>query len=219
MNEIGLIKFGQEEHISRLKDQGTLYFNKIDYFRTKENDHRFDQFEGYDRIVQARDITNFSIDGQSFEVDPQQGPICFQTKENWVTHICCFSILASEAKIYEGIPRLFDPRLTEFGNSFALVLEVQNFLNQLEVALIEQNIVNYRMDRVEYYPVESYTGKWNPFKKPIEYAYQQEYRIAIQSDNDQGITISIGKASTVLLGPIGVSTMRNEVVDGIAIIV
>ena len=48
-----LIKLGKKEHIERLRNEGMIFMNSIDFFKSMENDEqRKDSEEGIERIEQ-----------------------------------------------------------------------------------------------------------------------------------------------------------------------
>jgi hypothetical protein len=56
-----LVKFGKREHLEQLRGRGLLYMKSLAAFRDLESDAaRGDPFEGWDTVIQPRDIGEFT---------------------------------------------------------------------------------------------------------------------------------------------------------------
>jgi hypothetical protein len=77
-----LLKFGKREHLQRLRNEGSLYLNTLQYFQELESDpERGDPFEGSETIIQPKDLGESFIDTPTrlgrIAISPQDlaGPI------------------------------------------------------------------------------------------------------------------------------------------------
>jgi hypothetical protein len=75
-------------------------------------------------------------------------------------------------------PLLHEDHL-RFGSHFVLILNTPEFLGRVHQALATMGLQG-KARLVEYYDDATYSGKIGTFHKPQRFAYQKEYRIAVQ---------------------------------------
>ena len=69
-----------------------------------------------------------------------------------------------------------DERLSNFGNSAVVILDVKKYLERVSAAADSRSF-EYERDFVEYVQKEEHAGQMGPFRKYSELSYQSEYRI------------------------------------------
>lgn len=126
-------KFGNEENITDLFENGTIYFNTIDYFqRLEEKGLRGDHYEGTTKI------TNYKSDKLKLTVTiPETGeeiPIKLSKfhlreflkdiKGNLYSLYCL-----RHQDVFENDNFKIDPRVKEFGTHFIIIQKPEKFIN------------------------------------------------------------------------------------------
>jgi hypothetical protein len=86
---------------------------------------------------------------------------------------------------------LFPAEHEWFGDSLVLVKDAPEFLTRVAKAAKEQKLP-MRGAPVEYYDENDYSGQVGRFKKSSRFAYQIEYRIAIEAGVDGPFRLQIG---------------------------
>jgi hypothetical protein len=221
MGAIALMKFSDSKYLDSLITKGLLYFNTIQYFKQQEDNHVFDEYEGFDVIIPPKNISVITINGRDFKPAPSSKPVkLFLNNQPEITHICCFYIVKREGVLIDNIHKVFHDQMFEFGDSLCVITEVDRFQERVINAIKrESKLINgYMLRAVEYYDENEYTTNISPFKKRKKYEYQSEYRIAINSDCCTPFVLSIGNLSDIVFGPINKEQCVNIIKDGDAII-
>jgi hypothetical protein len=208
-----LFKFGREEHLTALRQQGLLHMQTMRYFADaeRENPARGDRFEGTARIFQPtaiKMIISHPVIG-SHEVDPRDlaGPVIFSYEREAEQNILClFSLTApttTRAVLHEDHLRL--------GSHFVLFLNTREFLDRVHRELVRLDLSGTR-GPVKYYDESSYSGEVGPFWKPKRFAYQQEYRIVVRPGQAPFRDLVIGDISDITSPVLPLSEL-DQIVD------
>ena len=133
---IAIAKFSEEKYISEIIKKEELFFNPIEYFVKKENEnYRFDQYEGCDRIYQPSYIVDFKINNRSYKLADSENPIKIRLNTtDYFTHICCFTYFTNKIITRKHERKVFDPRLYNFGNYFLIGMDIKQILEVIENA-------------------------------------------------------------------------------------
>ncbi len=218
---LGLLRFAQREHLKSMLDTGELRFNLIDYYweHYEGQAGRFDKYEATDVIAQHRDIAKFTINDRDFQVAKDGPPIPFRlTDRMHYTHACCFSIFYNRWTLIDGVHRIFDPRMFDFGGSVAIITNIKAFLASVFDAVKKDPQVHYAQAAiVEYVDLAYHSGDYGPFRKPKEYEYQEEYRIALVANTDAPLMLHIGAMRDFASGPLDKLECKNVVEEDIGI--
>jgi hypothetical protein len=190
---MALMKLGSKEHMEQFRT-GLLYMNTLSYFRELEADAaRADRFEGVDSILQPKDLGKSYFDSGipsigRINIRPEDlgGPITIAKDETLRCNLFCLYALARPAKDV-----LFPAEHGWFGDSLVLVTNTREFLRRVTKAAQEQKLPTHGAP-VEYYDENDYSGQVGRFKKSSRFAYQNEYRIAIEAGVDGPFRFEIG---------------------------
>lgn len=218
MSVIGLLKFGELCNLERLVAHGELYFNTVEYFSRKDQvktgSFRFDRFEGTSHILQAKDIKNIRIGTMDIEPAPRAGPMLVRTSNGpYFSHICCFSMI-SESFFIDGIERVFDPRMFNFGKSLAAIVHMKALTERISDYVKNSTEVEFlAADKVKYFNAGEYSGHTGIFQKADEYSYQNEYRIALKSSVQSAFIMRLGPLQDIVLGPVEETRCINQIQD------
>jgi hypothetical protein len=208
-----LLKFGKRQHLEEFRRDGLLYLNSQTYFANLEADLvRSDRFEGTDRIIQPKDLKcmtiESNIDGTKIVIPSDQlvGPVLLASGKRAPCNIYCMFAVTEPS-----IGPFVDERNFEFGDSFVLVLNTQEFLDRVSSAV---RAAGFRHDyrRVEYYDAETHSGETGPFRKPLIFAYQSEFRFVIGPGSGEPVRLSAGSLVDITSDILSLSEI-NHLVD------
>lgn len=225
MKPIGLLKFSEIKYLSAFLKEGELFFNTINHYRnqykTSIENFRYDKYEGYDRIHQPREVTKLTIYGRNFKVQPDGRPILIDlSNTEYFTHICCFTVVWNKSILIDNTPRIFDPRMFDFGDSVVFISDINRFIKKIKNYIYSVGGINCLKGKiVDYLDIMNYSGEWGVFRKASIYDYQSEFRIAINVDTDKPYIIRIGSLEEFAFGPIKKNECLNIVENGNAIFV
>ena len=190
---MALMKLGSKEHMEQFRT-GLLYMNTLSYFRDLEADTaRGDRFEGVDSILQPKDLGESYIDSgipSIGRIDIRRedlgGPITIAKEKTLRCNLFCLYAITKPVK-----GSLFPTEHEWFGDSLVLVKNALEFLIRVAKAAKEQKLAIQGV-RVEYYDENDYSGQVGRFKKSSRFAYQNEFRIAIEAGVDGPFRFEIG---------------------------
>lgn len=190
---MALMKLGSKEHMEQFRT-GLLYMNTLSYFRELEADAaRADRFEGVDSILQPKDLGESYIDSgipSIGRIDIRRedlgDPITIAMNRTLRCNLFCLYAVTKPAKEF-----LFPAQHEWFGDSLVLVKNAPEFLIRVAKAAKEQKLT-IQGAQVEYYDENDYSGQVGRFKKSSRFAYQNEFRIAIEAGVDGPFRFEIG---------------------------
>jgi hypothetical protein len=193
-----LIKFGKYKHMKDFRQNGILYMNTLDYFKTwEERDAVGDEDEGLDYFYQLSkvDMTfSTSIGTKTFPAaDATVGNVkIYRNDVGRFNLFCLFSIRKPLAT------PLIDPRnLVGFGDTFVMILNVPEFCRRLKVAAEKENVGMLLRGKAVEYVNDDYNGEMDAFKKFKKYEYQSEYRFVIEPGFGRHYELTIGDISDI----------------------
>ena len=207
-----LLKYGKREHLEEFRD-GLLYMNSEDYFSRLEGDTvRADHFEGTDEIHQPSAIKELrienNIDGRIVVIVPKDlaGPIKIRFGKRPLSNIfCMFAVTAPKDSPF------VDEQNYAFGDSFIVILNTQEFIDRA-CAAAHAGGFNFSSGLITYYDEKVYSGKTGLFAKPSTFAYQQEFRLAVDPGSSQPVRLRISSL-TDITSPIHSLSDINQFVD------
>ena len=194
------IKYFKEEAHADQFQNGTLYMNRLSYFRNLEEtleNVRADTYEGAAKIWQPK---SFSLEFKSpgmkrLNIYPRNlsGPVAMTHAISDYWHIFSMYALSVDLPCDRGLYNNFsnqekrciksnlhvDERCLNFG-PFAVIVKIREFLDQVLEAMRKQNMT-FRARMVDYYDPAQFHGAFADdeimFNKSMYYSYQNEYRI------------------------------------------
>lgn len=188
-------KFGSEEHITDLYENGTIYFNTIDYFqKLEEQGLRGDKYEGTTKITnQQSDKLKLTITIPETRSDIPIKLSKFHLREflkdikgNLYSLYCL-----THEDVLEIDNFKIDPRVKEFGTHFIIIQKPEKFIN-LICSELDKNKFDFQIKLVEYYDKEKINEEISLFHKSTEFEYQKEFRIVLFNDESKPLKIQIG---------------------------
>lgn len=187
------LKFGKQENLQQLREEGLLYLNPLRYFSDLESDsEKGDSFEGLDTIYQPKDIGEFIFDTRTdlgkitIAQSELAGSVRIGLDRTMACNVYCMFAITRPV---DG--ELVDRRNFGFGDSCVLVLNPTEFLNRAFSAA-EVTGLSFECDLVEYYDSAEYTGDVGPFRKRSRYAHQNEFRFVVRPGSNKAIKLIAG---------------------------
>jgi len=189
----GLLKFGAKNHIQDFRDNGLLYMNTLAAFSKLEADMaRGDCFEGSTTIIQPKHaeivFDASKIGFGTFAVNPMEltGPVRIALQKTVSCNIFCLFAITQPTDV-----ELVDKKNLCFGDSCVLILNPTEFMKRVFHAAIEAGL-SPSCALVEYYDANEYSGETGRFRKRSIFAYQKEYRIAVEPGSHEPIILRTG---------------------------
>lgn len=196
---LALFKFGKREHIEQFVYDGLIYMNSASYFRKLEKDTvRKDKHENASYSLQANGATlRVEKDGEWVDVATIKGAIISSDGSDCGTNVFCMYAFRESAS-----KSLIDPRNFEFGDTYALLKDGDEFLRRIQETAKKENIV-LEQGLVEYVDRTTYNGKIGIFRKFSEFAYQSEFRLVVVTGKEAPFSFRIGDISDIsMIGPL-----------------
>lgn len=188
-------KFGSEENITDLFENGTIFFNTIDYFqKLEENGLRGDHYEGTTKITNSKSDKlklTITIPEAGKEIPIKLSKFHLReflkdVKGNLYSLYCL-----SHQDVLEIDNFKIDPRVKEFGTHFIIIKKPVKFIN-LICNELDKNKFDFQIKQVEYYKKKKINGEISLFHKSTEFEYQKEFRIVLFNNENTPKKIQIG---------------------------
>jgi len=184
-----LLKFGSEENILDLFENGTIYMNTIEYFRKVEDGElRGDKYEGVSRIINSLPGT-IKIEGIDREFNFIKAHIG-EAHNEVIGNI--YSLYAISSKGFlNPLDFEFDKRNLRFGTHCLMIKNLPYFFKKIEKEL-KKNNYKFHHNFINYYDKDEVNRKITLFEKPLEFEYQKEFRFYVEDNKMKPIKIQIG---------------------------
>lgn len=176
-----LIKFAPLEFAKSFRE-GTIYMNSLDYFRGIEDEGvRGDIFEGTHSLIANKDIGQLlaphGMDiSEEFQKNIIGGMSLLSEELKYFKVFCMYKLgYKLEKKLIETI----DKRISDFGNTFVLITDFNEFKSRVNNELEKGNyeIYDFGAQEVSYYQYDQPTQELGPFAKSAAYSWQKEFRL------------------------------------------
>lgn len=202
-----LIKFMDEQYVDSFLNEGLLFMNNIDYFRSYEDADvalRGDDHEGLAASYKAQELT---ITFGGHQLEGAVGKVDVRYNHEGDTNIYSMTKI-SDGKILEACDSglMLSEKFNNFGNRAVLICgsNIIEFESRLKIALSKDlNIYTPREDnllakQVSYVSREEHHGQMDVFNKFSDYAWQNEWRIAFKQKRGSGAyLLKIGSLSDI----------------------
>lgn len=183
---LAIVRFASEERIESFLD-GEVYMNTLGYFSKLEDDSlRADEKEG-DTLWLQNATLSIRPNGEDFiPINGLISPIRYASSSNQQVNVYCMFGVGEEVE-REGI----DPRVLNFGDTFAVITNPNLFCERLSEAAkqIGQEI---RWGRIRYVDELEHDGAVGPYVKSARYSYQSEFRITMHPGHGCPSVLQIG---------------------------
>jgi hypothetical protein len=202
-----LIKFMDERYVDSFLNDGLLFMNNIDYFRSYEDAHvalRGDVHEGLAATYKAGGL---SITLGGHVVDGAVGKVDLRYNHEGDTNIYSMTKI-SDGKILEAGDSGFilSEKFIKFGNRAVVIggSNIIEFENRLKNTISKTSNIHTSLEdnvftkQVSYLSREDHHGQMDVFDKFSDYAWQHEWRIAFKQKQAAGAySLKIGNLSDI----------------------
>ncbi|WP_320034785.1 hypothetical protein [Halarcobacter sp.] len=187
-----LIKFGKKKYMEQLLEKGTIYMNRLSYYRENSNEEIGDRFEGaiYNcpisktkTFINEKYFRNDLVDGSSKVLNLNQNPFLY----------CMYGNFVKEKKQFKNVLEIDDKNI-KFGDSIVIIDNPQEFMNR-----ILNRCPKLTYHKIRYINENEYLGKMDYFTKYEKYKHQQEFRLAYldEESDKKDFTFDIGSISDI----------------------
>jgi len=192
---LGIFRFGRQPHIEEFSKLGRLYMKPISYFRELERDHlRGDPVEGTTwTMPSSKAELQVEVHGEFQTIPGITGAVRFSSDRDSTLNVFCMYALRLKHR-----ETLIDPRNFTFGDTYATLLDADEFLRRVQRASIPPGQqLQYRL--VEYVSPTEYLGPMGAFRKFANFEYQSEFRIAVVPGTGGDFGLDVGDLSDLVL--------------------
>jgi hypothetical protein len=210
-NEVELIiKLGDHEHMQALFQDGVIYMNTLEFYRTLEaHDERRDINEGAERVRNRRGgilkLKNRET-GTFEEVAQLTHSRIRELNSNLQNlNVFCSYYLKCEVPIKSLGEIVSERAKLGFGGYAVVVVNAGEFVTRIKRAAIEKGYKHFR-SLVKYVDFSQDEFEVGPFVKDQSFAHQSELRIAVYTGENSGsaIKLEIGSLEDVaVIVPVG----------------
>ena len=192
-----LIKFQQLNFLEELRNKGKFYCNTREFFRDLElkeqkkgKGDKFEQTHSIENTKSTRiEITN--EDGSYKDENFYQGRIITYDIIN-LGQIYCFTKIDSYSEL-----KHLDDRILSWSDYFLIINNSELLINRISSKLKQLNIDN-EIRKIEYKNLQTKSIiKMDPFIKNIDFAYQQEFRIFLNTNGNKPFEFEIGSIEDI----------------------
>ncbi len=200
------LKFGTKDNMEKLYKYGEMRFGTFAEFKTGEikSDGRADWLEYADEFYSGTGIDDIEliIDGHKFS--REGGMLSLESnfpEQKQYTHLYCMSYFDTTQMI-ETDTAISEKNFAEDKDYVVIVYDVQEFCKRVTETLKINNAICCHSGYIEYCDMTNYSGKVGCFKKSDTYSYQNEWRIAVNFDNESDAKIiRIGSIEDIAKAP------------------
>lgn len=194
-----LIRCSTEERILRLQKEGQIFCKSIQYFATQpEEDGVGDKYENIFEQQYYKD-GNMKITfagGEKVEFKTY-ARFCHLAKEHYTNIYCLYALDSDDYQLGEEIhlPQQFK----DMGQDYTHIIVIYNeaeFFKRIKIAANKRKIP-HKTANIDYVDFSTYTGKKDEFQKPIRLKYQNEVRVAFQTNSLDDFELFIGNIEDI----------------------
>jgi hypothetical protein len=214
-----LVKFCEKEEWADDFLKGSLYLNRLSYFKQKEaeDDDRFDKHEAVASWLQPSGITIKFLNHPELDIHPEDlgAPVSISFDHHNHLHVLC--LYAIHTGRFDCVDGLIDyaeedanelkEQLMVHENCFkfgghAVIVRAADFISRVKKA-VENLGHSGIMKLVDYYDPNLFNGNFLqheiPFKKQQKHSYQNEFRIVVNNGRvgDDPLRIEVGDLSDI----------------------
>ena len=191
MEEFGtLIKFGQQDHLLQLQDEGLLYLNHLPYFwEIEDQELRGDPFDSIAEVRRGPKVVIPLQNGKEVSMEGEWVIRMHPPKPEKINIFCMYAL-----RPFSGTFPV-DERNFRFGPFALVLLNRPEFMRRIETTLRSQKM-EFKADLVEYVD-DSHIGRVGPFIKLKRFAYQSEWRLVCYNGPGGPRKIRIGSISDI----------------------
>lgn len=194
------VKIGQYEHLKLLQSEGHVYCNSLTYFTKIEDDSvRSDKHED------AFEFESFNNPKLQIKLPDEPDSMYKNVDVTWVQLVkrysnalgnlfCLYCVDMTNAKDEGQI--FVDEKNILFGSHALIMLDTDEFEKRLYSEL-ERKGLKYHFGHINYIDLKNLSGRKTLFQKDKCYSYQNEFRIFIENNSQEPLSVKIGDISDI----------------------
>jgi len=203
-NFIFFARFISSEYVESFVSDGLLYMNNIEHFRKIDNENialRGDIFEG---LAASYDSTKVQTFIGKHEIDGSLGQIDIRRDSDNKINLFCLTLITEFDLANSNYNLHLSQNFKEFGDKVVIIAaaKIPEFIRRIQSAVeLDKNIIKAKSGHVEYVARNSHQESMGVFKKYEDYAWQHEWRIAIQQTHSAGAyeQLKVGSISDICM--------------------
>ncbi|MDN5113143.1 hypothetical protein [Aliarcobacter butzleri] len=134
-----LIKFGEQQYMQDLYENGTLFFRKVKKFRNDDNIQREDKNEGISHSLQLSRFTMY-VNGKKFSLS-DNGYVSIDHYPNIdFLSYSMYALTTEHFKVKDGI--YIDTRNFEFGDTCVIIKDINEFYKRIQKYMQKLSLLN-----------------------------------------------------------------------------
>lgn len=222
-NYVGLLKFGQKEHMDAFFGNGELYLNTFDYFKNLEDvgDGRADSCEYLFSLYSGTGVENLQLtinpsDGIAFKPivlnKNSIASVKLDCPDKKYSHLFCLS--AVDVDWTQQNKQLVDRRNVADGKDWVVFIKNPNTFRDRLFEYFRAYNLSAEAHFIEYIDPDNHCGGMGCFKKFNSYAYQNEWRVAVRYKNTtEPQKIILGSLADIAYEPVYAPDLYSGPVD------
>jgi len=189
---LGLVKFGHPNHMESLLRRGELHCNPLRYFQNLEEAKPIGRADPNDGLWRSYGPSvskiTFQVGDRKFE--PSWARLT--VRDPIAPHI--FSLCA----VTRPGPLTINGRMRDLGEAFVVIKDVSEFLRRVGASAGAAG-AQLQYGALEYVSRDEYAGGMGPFRKFQDFAWQEEFRLAVYAPvpTHDAIKLKIGSIEDI----------------------
>lgn len=212
-----LIKLGSKKNMTALYEQGEIYMQTVDYFRSleKKDDGRADPNENLKLYYKGNGLKGLTITVKKGDItaniSQQTGLESLTYREYLSIGINIYSLSHVELPLGVTITPVLDLKNFFEDKDYALIISnTKEFVERIRSSMMkQQGYVGITAKPVEYYDHTNYGGEVGIFRKSKEYEYQKEYRVVGYFEDKCVRKFYVGSLKGIAYPPMDKETFSN----------
>ena len=212
-----LITLGSKEHMTALYEQGEIYMQTVDYFRSleKKDDGQADPNENLKLYYKGNSLKGLTITLKKSDItsnlSPETGLISFVLKEDLSIGTNIYSLSHVELPVGVTTTPVLDLKNFSEDKDYAVIIRnMKEFVERIRSSMMkQQGYVGIAARPVEYYDHTNYGGEVGIFRKSKEYEYQKEYRVVGYFEDKCVQKFYVGSLKGIAYPPMDKETFSN----------
>ena len=192
---IALFKLGEKKHMEELLHEGHVFMNSVSYFTKIEDDSpRADPDEGINYCLDGEGARFRRKKGNEWQtIGSLSGAIKFR-----YDYLASANLYCLHARTECDYGKEFKLDQLGFGEAYVLFLNGDEFQRRVQNAAVKLG-QHFQSSMVEYIQRPDYTGTMGIFRKFLEFAKDQEFRIVLLPGTGNPISLRLGDLSDIAI--------------------
>ncbi|WP_409439433.1 hypothetical protein [Psychromonas sp. GE-S-Ul-11] len=185
-----LIKYSEAIHIENFIKKGQMCLQPLSYYRNSEhNEEVGDLNEGahkvkaFSKATVSRVLDNGETELVGEITDGMHRE--FSHEYASLSVYCLYYLIIPVNEYKNELDAINENLLNKFGGSAIVIYNLESFFERLDNYLKSKSL-SYKRQSIEYIDIEKHTQKLTPFQKDNKYEHQNELRLAVINEIEDG---------------------------------